>query len=60
MWWCPCPEENNKQILETEFLLLKQRQKKMHYIKKLTNYKLLTKSFNKASLEVWTKAQESY
>lgn len=23
MWWCPCPEENNKQIMETEFLLLK-------------------------------------
>lgn len=32
----------------------------MHYIKKLSNYKLLSKSFNKASLEVLTKAQESY
>lgn len=32
----------------------------MHDIKELSNYKLLTESFNKASLEVWTKAQESY
>lgn len=32
----------------------------MHYIKKCGNYKLRSKTFSKASLEVWAKAQGSY